>query len=302
MPSLSNHLILELGEADLNIFWFLKDFGWTLCLPHVYIPAAALAILLGACLLVGQMRWGSTAAPAVHTLAELMWVLGNSVWMMSEALYDDNAPELPWRFTPMIRPDKTFYDSGLLACLIILAIGALGLVGFYGSLIMQMCCGNHEGDEEMVLGFIPADVYPRCFILPWILKEMFWVKQMFFPGITCGALAFLVIADALRRSWKGMDRMAIMLACELIWNIGNMVWMWDEVYAEDKVNAARYFAATVFFLATVVMMPHTLIAAKVTGRVDDKPSEKTPVLEAGKGVPSGGGIFVADTQSSSSSP
>lgn len=302
MPSLSNQLILELGEVDLNIFWFVKDFGWTLCIPHVYIPASTLAILLGSGLLVGQMRWGDKPGHTAHTLAELFWVIGNSVWMMSEALYDDKAPNLPWHFTPIISPDKRKYDTGLLACLIVLAIGALGLLGFYGSLLLQKCCGNQEGDQKMVWGFIPADLYPRAFILPWILKDMFWSKGMFIPGVTCGALAFMSLADALRRNWTGLDRMATLLICEMIWNIGNVVWMWNEIYMKDQVNAARYAAATVFALATFAMAPYTLVAAKVVGRADDKPSETIPVLSAGQGAPSGGGVFVADTPATASSP
>jgi len=302
MPSLPNQLILELGEVDLNVFWFVKDFGWALCLPHIYTPAAATAIVLGACLFVGRMRWGNNSAQTAHTLAELMWVIGNSAWMISEALYDPGKSGLPWHITPIIRPDKAYYGRGTMACVTILGIAALGLIGFYGSLLMQKCCGNQDSDEEVVWGFIPADAYPRCFILPWILKDVCWCLEHYYLAITFGALALFSLADALRRNWKGFERLALLLISEMFWNIGNAVWMTDELMMDNQAPALRYAPAAVFALITCANIPFSLLAAKVTGRVDDKPSETTPVLSAGKGgLPGGGGVFVADTLANSNS-
>lgn len=306
MPKLSNQVLLELGEVDLNIFWFLKDFGWVLCIPYVYIPAAAMAIFVGAALLAGQMRWGANHAQAVHTLAELLWVVGNSAWMLSEALYDYKAPSLPWHISPLVGSDKPMYMKGTLACSFILGIGALVLVGFYGSLVMQRCCGNQESNQEMVWWFIPADVYCRCFILPWMIKDICWSQSMLIPGSTCGALALMCLGDALRRSWSGLDRSAVLLICEMAWVAGNVAWMWNEIAMKDTVNTVRYGVAALFALITCTTIPYTLLAAKVTGEIGDEVLETTPVLSSGSKLSNlsngkDASVFVPDTSLSSSS-
>lgn len=302
MPSISNQLLLEYAEVDLNLFWFIKDFGWALCIPYVYIPGVSFAILIGTTLVVGHMRWGKKPAHTVHAVAELMWVVGNGVWMMGESLYDDSPPPLPWQFSPLLRPDKAMYDTSLMACTLFLAIGAVGLMGFYGTLIMQRCCGNPDSNEPVVFGFIPADVYSRCFILPWMLKDIFWCKNMFIPSLVCGALALSILADALRRSWGGFDRIAALLICEMAWNFGNIIWMVDEVALSDTVVMLRYVAAFLFAVAFICSLPHALFVAKVKGDdLGEKPSEETP-LTAGKGATGGGGVFVADTPASASNP
>lgn len=302
MPTISNEKLLEFGDVDLNLFWFIKDLGWALCIPHVYIPGAGVAILLAATLVVGHMRWGTKPAHTVHTIADLVWIVANVSWMMGEALYDDNPPALPWHFSPLVRPDKSNYDTAVMGCIILLFIGVLGLIGFYGTLIMQRCCGNPDPNEAVVFGFIPSDVYSRCFILPWMLKDLFWCKNMFIPSLTFGLLACSMLVDALRRSWAGFDRIGALLICEIVWNIGNILWMVDEVALTDKVVMLRYVAAALFIVALLVSLPHTLFAAKVRGDdLSEKPSEATP-LTSGKGATGGGGVFVADTPAGSSGP
>ena len=70
------------------IGWLLKDVGWVLLLWPVGWSAAALALATESARLWVSWTEESIGVRA-HTLAALLWLLGNAFWMSGELLFDE---------------------------------------------------------------------------------------------------------------------------------------------------------------------------------------------------------------------
>ncbi|CAK0842380.1 unnamed protein product [Prorocentrum cordatum] len=116
------------------------DAGWCLLLPEVSFPAALAAICLETHALL--FRWGTdTAVLRVHGVAVVLWLLGNSTWMVFELLFSPSTGQgrhFPWYSGPMVTESESLYNIGCIWSSVLFG-GALALLlGFYAQAAMEL--------------------------------------------------------------------------------------------------------------------------------------------------------------------
>jgi len=242
-------------EAAGVFFWLLKDAGWCLLLPEVSFPAALAAICLETHALL--FRWGTdTAVLRVHGVAVVLWLLGNSTWMVFELLFSPSTGQgrhFPWYSGPMVTESESLYNIGCIWSSVLFG-GALALLlGFYAQAAMELRRSSQavqmdnpqdavefdsDEQEELVFGLLTPEVYQWAFIGPWILKDVFWNMEWLTPALVCSAVVVVLIIDYLRRF-----RLLLKVA-ELFWVAGNTIWIVGELGLKDAAVWPRVAAAS----------------------------------------------------------
>jgi len=187
-------------EAAQLTAWLLKDLGWVLVIPFICLPAAAFAILFTLYILY-QSLWTNRSSSIVLLVAELLWLLGNSAWMLSEMLWDLTPDHLPWSFAPLIPGgDEALYDRGSLLALVLFSLGLVViLVALVVLCIRQWCLSDAHQRAYYVFGLVSEESYSRSFITFWIAKDMFWTLEAYRAALAMGILALCVVLDSARR-------------------------------------------------------------------------------------------------------
>merc|ERR1719247_707876 len=72
--------------------------------------------------------------------------------------------------------------------------------------------------ESLIFGVLTPEVYSKVFIVPLILKDLFWSQQHFVPTMTCMLIVTVLMADYfwLFMKWKNL--------AALLWTMGSAVW------------------------------------------------------------------------------
>lgn len=243
--------------------WLLKDLGWVLLCGPLAWPAALAAIAFQARDLLQQWQ----AVPVcewVHSLATLAWLSGSTVWMTAQLLFE---PEVhknrssPWYSGALFAANADRYHKGVILMQTIDFATLLGLALFYGvssyeaglaaqTVIVpgaEASCRSspfsrkplraspenaaaaaQKSAQALVFGLLTPDVYAKIFIVPWILKDIFWSRQSFIPTIICMLLVTILMADNL---WLFMRQRNVAL---IFWVTGSAVWMSNDLVMHDQ--------------------------------------------------------------------
>ena len=120
-----NALVGELGV----LCWLLKDAFWVVLCPYVCIPAALSAISIETYYLF--QSWPTLGRQQqMHTLAVLLWLLGNFTWMCGELLFapsEGAGRHFPWFHGPLVAASeeingyfvavaRVIFTTGILTC------------------------------------------------------------------------------------------------------------------------------------------------------------------------------------------
>jgi len=234
-------------EVAVLTMWLMKDFTWVLLIPRLAWPAALLAMTLQLYSMVIDWKTSSDAFN-VHALAGLLWIVGNTIWMSSEFLWDPSSSYdkiakhsvIPWHESPLAGVNEQAYASGLgraqavfITALIMLVISyfvvtARGYRSSWSSATPIMNAQDNIKEtvrqaDPLVWGIMTQEVYMIIYIGPWILKDLFWTCEMFYPALVCSLIVVALMADAFRRFQSYVSLV------ELTWVMGNTVWLSAEL-------------------------------------------------------------------------
>jgi len=267
---------------DVSLFaWLLKDLGWVLVCAPVCLPAAFVAIAAES----WGLRWEWASASSgirVHSIAELLWLIGNAVWVTAELLYDHKEFMFPWYSGPLLGPDEQRYYLGSRVALGFYLIGLAALAGFYAFTLASGARSSVENrgearnelppGREQVFGGLSMELYSRIFIGPWIAKDAFWNLEFPVCTLLCGAIVFVLVMDYMRRAGQ------LHFVAELLWVCGNIIWAYTELVLKEK-RRLRLLAAA-FLAAGLVATVASGASARLQKGAEDK-GEHRPLVAKG---------------------
>lgn len=296
LPNFQRRRIRRIENLWL-LCWLLKDLGWVLLCGFVAWPAALLAIAFQA-----QDVWQQTEfAPVkvwVHSLATLAWLCGSSIWMTAQLLYEPVVHKnrvSPWYSGSIFTANADRYHFGVHMMESIHIITLLGLSIFYlmrltgaegrswdlpwtstswtdptGDAIRQRRAaleddelGEETSSQVLVFGIMTPQLYSKVFIVPWIIKDLFWCHQSFIPAIVCLLLATVLMADYLWlfRKWRNL--------AVLLWTTGTAVWLSNDLIMHESESWPLML--TLVLLALAIYIVIVVIIARPP--YDDKRSD-----------------------------
>lgn len=255
-------------EALALVFWLLKDASWALLVAPLAWLAAASAIVSDSYVLVGSWRTLSSALLA-HSFAMLAWLIGNTVWMTGEFLFDSPKPGrvMPWNEGPLLEESKSSLNAWLWTAFAILTVGLLQLLFFYSSYVpdslgeqqgllsagARTSSESLTGKQQLVFGIITPEVYQVCFIGPWILKDLCWILQEPWPGLVFSIIVGTIMLDCF---WRYRTLRFVAL---LFWVGGNTVWAGAELVGHDEHLWTRIVAAIILGVGACVAVADFII-------------------------------------------
>jgi len=244
-------------------------------IPFICLPAAAFAILFTLYILY-QSLWTNRSSSIVLLVAELLWLLGNSAWMLSEMLWDLTPDHLPWSFAPLIPGgDEALYDRGSLLALVLFSLGLVViLVALVVLCIRQWCLSDAHQRAYYVFGLVSEESYSRSFITFWIAKDMFWTLEAYRAALAMGILALCVVLDSARRfrAKNPPDTYSVcLMMVEMLWILGNTIWMTEEVPLKEmhpilRMVSGGLFAAGLLMIGCVTVFRKTCSHSRDCGR------------------------------------
>lgn len=259
--------------------WLLKDLGWVLLCGPIAWPAALAAVVLQARDVLQQVDT-MPLAEWVHSLAILGWLCGSSMWMTAQLLFE---PEIhaskasPWYSGSIFTANAEHYHLGVFGMEAFHFTTLFGLLMFYsmhlwgetGLSIWTSWSQNptadairqrnaHQArldvdeagassDEALIFGVMTPKVYSKTFIVPWILKDVFWCHQSFIPAILCVFLVTILQADCL---WlfKKWTNLAL-----LLWTTGSAVWLSNDLVMHEQENWPLLLSILFFAVGACIM-------------------------------------------------
>lgn len=115
---------------------------------------------------------------------------------------------------------------------------------------------GYDEDNELIFGFLTPTVYAKIFIVPWILKDLFWSVRWFIPTVLCLLMAIALMADYLWLSMKWKN------AAALVWATGSAVWVCNDMVMEEQ-ETWPLFLTLVLFTISCCMMARAILYARV---------------------------------------
>lgn len=257
--------------------WLLKDLGWVLLCAPIAWPAAMAAITLQSFDLLQQWE----ALPVgewVHSLATLAWTCGNAVWMTAQLLYEPDVHKSrtsPWYSGAIFSANAEHYRLGRALMQTMDVATLLGLVLFYASIVRRGRDADVVGDpttdairqrkasladapvagtdaetrsaQVLVFGVLTPEVYAKIFIVPWILKDLFWSMQSFIPAILCMLLVTVLMADYL---WLFMKWRSFAM---FLWSTGSAVWLSNDLVMHEQEIWPLFLSVLFFAVAACIL-------------------------------------------------
>lgn len=301
-------------ELITLISWLLKDLSWVILLTPLAWPSALVAICLEFHNVL--LEWSvDSAAVRVHGVAALLWLVGNATWMTSEFLWDASSsykeakrPYWPWHSGPLAGSHEQNYQVGVGIAEVFFVAGLLMLALFYIASALgfgsssptasSSSGGNPQDEMQEPFSVAPADVEPlvwgcmtpkvycMIYIGPWILKDLFWAREIFLPALFCAAVVFAMMADCFRRYRSPIQ------AVELFWVVANSIWISAElgwagaaprVLGITPVVWLRVTAASLLSVGCAVAV-RALWQVKneplIDSRIEGSPSERAALIGA----------------------
>lgn len=275
------HVRAQNREHLWFLCWMVKDLGWALLCG----PVAWLAAVVGLGLQVNDAlnRWSTASVGEwVHCLAFIAWLLGSSVWMTSQLLFEPSIHKgrtSPWYSGALFGPsaDAYFFGSFLMQAIHIATL--VGLALFYaasskadwvsqlsfkdiglsptGELLRQRKADlsnprEKAASDSLIFGVLTPEVYSKVFIVPWIMKDVFWCNGHFVAAMICMLLVTVLMADylCLFMRWKNV--------ASLLWTTGSAVWISHDLIMQEQeiwplVLSVLFFAVGACILSAVLI-------------------------------------------------
>lgn len=261
--------------------WLLKDLGWVLLCAPVAFSAAVIALVLQAHDVLQQLD-NAPMGEWVHSLAALGWLCGSSIWMTAQLLFEPEVHKSrasPWYSGSIFTGSADRYHSGVFAMQAINITVILCLSAFYAARLRESgisfdwrrTAANPTGDairerkaslisdglgaaaldssgtQVLVFGMMTTEVYSKIFIVPLILKDLFWCHQSFIPSILCVLLVIVLMADyvMLFKKWKNLPL--------LLWVCGTAVWVCNDLVMHEQEMWPLLLTILVFAVASCIM-------------------------------------------------
>jgi len=261
-----------MAEGAALISVFLMDIGWVVSMPSIALSALVFALVFQSVVVFNSCQ--RSGFELAHATALYAWIVGNSLWMVSELFWDGAQPAgflARMEFANELSSDRSDrYASCLLISCLFLWLTIAGLVLFYACSIVSQPSPKQLHEPE--LRGIPLTVYSSMFILPWLVMDATWVlgsRQMLMNstianlwmlGLWAGTLSMVLAVvsmhkfHSLRRSSEAMQSGA-----EGLWVCGNMVWFladvldhWNGIHHADGASWPIYSAVTLFIVGLLL--------------------------------------------------
>jgi len=267
--------------------------GWALLCGFVAWPAAIAALVLQAHDLFQQ--WESVPlAEWLHSAATLGWLLGSSAWMTAQLLFETEVHKSrisPWYSGSIFTANADHYHVGVYLMQAIDVTVLLALMLFYASSsvdgrvrasaaslltwrspnptseVIRRRSAEYDSagasseslgasnTQVLVFGVMAPEVYSKIFIVPWILKDLFWCARSFIPAILCILLVTVLMADylCLFKKWKNLAM--------LLWTTGSAVWLCNDLVMHEQeiwpllVSILTFAVGTCIFCGVLIARP-----------------------------------------------
>lgn len=246
----------SLFEKLMVLGWLLKDAGWSIWLPELALPAAALALSMEAVVLYRQFQRMSPIALA-HEIGFTMWLVGNIAWALSDFLYDPvdtSGSVFPWHTQPLVKSSDSDAAKLVVVSRVILALGMIEVcvayfLAFAGVLGSARGVNKDASSEGVVFSLLTKTTYQECYIGFWLAFDFSWTFASFAWSIFFAVVTIVIIVDNLRR-FRDPLQLAV-----LFWVLGNIVWVTEETLLDDAVRSVRVIACVIILCGVVVLVP-----------------------------------------------
>lgn len=239
----------EAVENLCLLLFLLKDLCWVLLLFPLVVLASFVAFLIELWMVTSD--WARVSAGVrAHRLANLLWLVGNVIWLAAEVLYEQKQASrvsYPWYKGPFLGADMSKYDAGSQIVLFVLAAGLTVLCVYYVMAAYNRTLGEGSSKvrERPVFGCLSMGLYTAMFIAPWICKDTFWVMGDAIPNIIFGFITLAMVTDYIRRT---QDFRYFAVA---FWVLGNMFWAAGELAVPDQYEMPFRHVAAICLLAGI---------------------------------------------------
>lgn len=271
----------------------LHDLGWILWNPVLALPVCAIGIAVVACIVVKQCRTGLDFDLAV-TIAALGWLVGNVLWNASEFVFEEDVPAgFLAQMPSLANLDDTLYSTLMWIATILMIIA---LVWFLIYCLACFVCltrtpatgPSRPSDEHFAWGCVPLNIYLELSLIPWIIMDFGWCManlistqqedanngMLLQTSAVAGLIAIALEVDCARRTWAAHRHYdALLYVSELLWVLGNTVWMLEDVITgsgEEDWPPAYWTAVALFGLSALLSIPPILF---ITEEDSDAKSE-----------------------------
>uniref|UniRef100_A0A7S2PCE5 Uncharacterized protein n=1 Tax=Zooxanthella nutricula TaxID=1333877 RepID=A0A7S2PCE5_9DINO len=290
-------LIIELVDPLRLALYIVMDLGWMLYWYTIANLAAIFALLIDVVYLFAT--WvDSSAGARAHTLCEVFWLAGVTIWMAGDFMCNNMQGPLIGSCGP---PGQNFEDIATRVAIYVLGMGLLPLAAFYGACAVGLLSmldsaeapgcvravpsatsakskarGAADHGVPLVGGVLPEGLYVRLAMAPWILKDISWAYEVRSAVMVFGLMTVFIAGDSLRR-FGGATMQA-----QLLWFIGNAVWAMCELVSWMALPGWRVVTGIVFALAAcwaVLGSKDVLEAAGPVLRSKDIPEDGATAAE-----------------------
>jgi len=286
-------------EMAVLISWLMKDFSWVLMLAPICWTAALSAIVFQFHSIA--LEWNTSSNGVnVHSVAGLLWIVGNAIWMTSELLWDPETSYdrvskrsiFPWHDGPLAGQSIPAYTTGLqiAQCVFISALVmqlifyVVSAIGLRSSESTAGGSTNPQDDdteenvrqpEPLVFGCMTQQVYMMIYIGPWILKDFFWTLELLYPALVCSVIVFSLMVDNYRRFGSPVSPV------EMFWVCANTIWIISELGTKRPLLWPRVVAGGFLLIGCVLTMRIYQKAASDLGDsriLSSKATEETALI------------------------
>jgi len=267
--------------------WLLKDLGWVLLCGPVAWPAALAAIALQAHEVLHGVEtapmgeWVLSLATLGWLCGSSVWM--TSQLLFEPEIHKNRAS--PWYSGAIFSAHGDLYHWGVFLMQAIDITTLMGLFAFYATRLsgdanvagqwiwaqvadqlairqwkavvedepssssngVPPAGAEPSSNEVLVFGMMTPEVYSKIFIVPWILKDLFWCHQCFIPSIICVLLVTVLVADYLWlfKKWKNL--------AVLLWTSGSTVWISNDLVMHEQEAWPMMLSILCFAVATCIM-------------------------------------------------
>eukprot|EP00747_Dinoflagellata_sp_TGD_P169618 gnl/TRDRNA2_/TRDRNA2_199029_c0_seq1.p1 gnl/TRDRNA2_/TRDRNA2_199029_c0~~gnl/TRDRNA2_/TRDRNA2_199029_c0_seq1.p1 ORF type:complete len:429 (-),score=49.41 gnl/TRDRNA2_/TRDRNA2_199029_c0_seq1:105-1307(-) len=279
----------------------LKDTGWVTKQPLLGLPAMVLA--WGLQLRVVLSSEGMLEL--VNQLSLFFWLIGNSLWMCSEFLFEEEKPLGFLAHIPQLQDlQEDLFHRLMWIAVTTMSTTCAALAAFYS---VALCCyrwrtapgvdlpflslapaqtGCHQGNEAMG---IPMSIYRDLFMIPWLIMDTCWAVcnlrgrtnhppgLLLIPFAAFGLVAVALGADAVRRHVVARERgESLLCLAELLWVLGNFIWASQDLFFSSFPRMK--YGAIISFVLGVLVLTGVAIAAPSSQDVQTKEESDSAAL------------------------
>lgn len=189
------------------------------------------------------------------------------MWMSSEFLFESvESPDesWPWFFGPLLGPNDALDSTLLTVTRCFFGMALAGLLYAYCRACLSAASSTRDDEDEslskkqkeLVCGLFSSDVYSWLFVGPWIVKDIAWSCQNAPLSLLAATAVFLLLMDNFRRykDWP--------LFAEMLWVLGNIVWLWNELLLDHPDHVPRIVACSLLGAGLCIVVVHLILLGR----------------------------------------